>query len=149
MNAALLSLQFFRVADEHVKQRGRAPLARPRPPKSQFGEHALRIGRALHTIEGRTTRLAKLAGKSSLFDDPAAEIGEISTAVRQELAAVASGLESLAATRRTGGRQMGAHAETVLQWLRTRVKTLTEDFQAALKQREATISVRRPGLDAS
>ena len=62
--------QFFGIADAHCRQRGRAPAARPRQPKTGFGEHAVRIGRALHTIEGRTTRLTKIAGKSTLFDDP-------------------------------------------------------------------------------
>ena len=134
--------EFFQVADQQIKLRARAPVARPRPPKSAFGQHALRLGKTMHTIEGRTTRLAKLACKSSLFDDPAAEIGEVSTAVRHELAGVASGLEALGNTRRTGGRQAGAHYDAVMLWLKTRVSSLSEDFQAALKQREATISAK-------
>ena len=106
-------MQFFRVADAHCQRRGRAPLARPRVPKTPFGDHALRIGRALHTIEGRTTRLAKLAGKSSLFDDPAAEISEISTAVREELAAVANGLDGarLSSGRQSASSSVGADGE--------------------------------------
>ena len=135
-------LQFFRVADACCKLQGRAPRTRPPPLKTPFGSHAAETGRALHAIEGRTGKLAKLACESSLFDDPAAEIGEISVTVREELAVVAAGLEALAAMRRSGGRQQGTHVDSVVQWLRVRVTALTDAFQAALKQREATISVK-------
>ena len=95
----------------------------------------------LHAVDRQTKQLSKLACKSSLFDDPAKEIGEISGAVRDRLASVAAGLEALAAER-SHRPQISAHSDLVLQWLRTRVGALTEDFQAALKQREATISAR-------
>jgi syntaxin 5 len=135
--------ELFAIADHQCKVRGRAPPARPRPQKTDFAQHASRLGRALHTSEMRTARLAKLACKSSLFDDPAVEIGEISGAVREELAAVATSLDALvAAPRRVGGRQFATHADAVTAWLRSRVTAVTSDFQAALKQREATISAK-------
>ena len=132
----------FAIADARCKLRGRAPVTRPRPSKTAFGQSALRLGRALHATESRTIRLAKLACKSSLFDDPAAEIGEISAAVRQELALTASGLEALGRSARPGRQQFAGHSDAVVAWLQVRQKAVIEAFQAALKQREATISAK-------
>lgn len=137
----LLLLQFFHIADTQYKQRGRTPQPRPRKPKSPFGTRAAHIGKVLHGVDKQTAKLAKLACKSSLFDDPAAQIGELSGAVRNELASVASGLEALGALRHQG-RQLPAHTDAVTAWLRSRITALTDDFQSALKQREATISAK-------
>jgi syntaxin 5 len=134
--------EFFALSDARCRQQGRAPVARQRAAKTSFGDRAVRLGRALHTLETRTSRLRKLATKSSLFDDPAAEISEISVAVREELGAVATGLDALASAPQPGGRQTAAHFESVLAWLRARMANVTGDFQAALKQREATISAK-------
>ena len=40
------------------------------------------------------------------------------------------------------GRQLGAHADAVVVWLRGRMTSVTADFETALKQREATISAK-------
>jgi syntaxin 5 len=134
--------EFFAIADARCKQRGRAPATRQRAAKTPFGETAQRLGRALHATEARTSRLQKLACKSSLFDDPAAEINEINLAVRRELSGAATGLDALGSAKRPGSNQFAAHADALLAWLRARMAAVTSDFQAALKQREATISAK-------
>ena len=132
--------ELFAIAEARWKLRGRPPGVRPRPTKTAFGKSALHLGRALQATEKRTARLGKLATKSSLFDDPAAEIGEISVAVRQELAGSGSALEMLKASNRQRGRQFAEHTNAVIAWLGMQMSEVTNDFQAALKQREATIS---------
>ena len=77
--------ELFAIADAKCKLRGYAPTPRPRVPKSRFGTMASRIGRALMEVEGRTDRLARLSSKSSLFDDPGAEIAELTSLLKQEL----------------------------------------------------------------
>ena len=86
-------------------------------------------------------RLGKLACRSSLFNDPAVEVGELSVAIRQELAASAARLDALGRTPKSG-RQFAPHADVVLAWLRMQMQSVTSDFQAELKQREATISAK-------
>ena len=77
--------ELFAIADAKCKLRGYAPTPRPRVPKSRFGTMASRIGRALMEEEGRTDRVARLSSKSSLFDDPGAEIAELTSLLKQEL----------------------------------------------------------------
>ena len=125
--------EFFAIADARCRLRGRLPAARPRKPKTAFGETAIRLGRTLHSTENHTMRLSKLACKSSLFDDPASEIGEIRLAVRRELAGAASGLDALGAAHKPGSQQFAAHADAQLAWLRARMAAVTGGFQAALK----------------
>lgn len=134
--------EFFSLADAICRRRSRPPQPKPKPPKTPWGEHAIRLGRALHRTEGRTSRLAKLACKSSLFDDPATEIADISVAVRQELGHIVSILDTVSPKAIRGGPQASAHAEAVSVWLRTQMASVTHDFEAALRQREATISAK-------
>ena len=137
--------ELFAIADAKCKLRGYAPTPRPRVPKSRFGTMASRIGRALMEVEGRTDRLARLSSKSSLFDDPGAEIAELTSLLKQELASVGASIEALH-TSKPSGRQLTPHAETVLQWLQTNFSTGTERFQAALQQREAILNAKESRL---
>lgn len=127
---------FFSIADTQCKQRGRQPVGRPRPAKTVFGTAASRLGRALHAVEGRIERIGRLANKSSLFDDPAAEINEIMSLVREEMSAVGRQLEVLNGTRREG-QDFQPHTDAVLAWLQARLNSATAEFKAAVKQREA------------
>jgi hypothetical protein len=127
---------FFEIADAQCKQRGRKPTARPRQEKSPFGSAASSLGRKLHAMEGRIERMGKLASKSSLFDDPAADINLITSHVRQEMAALGRHLEMLSSTRREG-HDFQPHSDAVLAWLQARLNAATAAFKAAVKQREA------------
>ena len=137
--------ELFAIADAKCKLRGYAPTPRPRVPKSRFGTMASRIGRALMEVEGRTDRLARLSSKSSLFDDPGAEIAELTSLLKQELASVGASIEALPACK-PSGRQLSPHAEAVLQWLQTNFSHGTERFQAALQQREAILNAKESRL---
>ena len=137
--------ELFAIADAKCKLRGYAPTPRARVPKSRFGTMASRIGRALAEVEGRTDRLARLSSKSSLFDDPGAEIAEITSLLKQELASVGASIEALH-TCKPSGRQLSPHAEAVLQWLQTNFSRGTERFQAALQQRETILNAKESRL---
>ena len=137
--------ELFAIADAKCKLRGYAPTPRPRVPKSRFGTMASRIGRALSEVEGRTDRLARLSSKSSLFDDPGAEIAELTSLLKQELASVGASIEALP-TCKPSGRQLTPHAEAVLQWLQANFSHGTERFQAALQQREAILNAKESRL---
>ena len=143
--------ELFAIADARCKLRGYAPTPRARPPKSQFGNMASRIGRALAEVEGRTDRLARLSTKSSLFDDPGAEIAEITTLLKQELASIGASIEALHSCK-PAGRQLAPHAEAVLGWLQGNFAQGTERFQSALQQREAVLNnkeARLAGISAA
>ena len=120
-----------------------APSTARQTQRSPFGASALRIGRAVHEVNKRVERLSRLANKRSLFDDPAAEIGQMSAVLKQEMSTIGASIAALArAPRGGGGRQWAAHAEAVLAWLGQGLNTGSEAFQAALKQREAIQSAK-------
>ena len=100
----------------------------------------------------RTSRLAKLACKSSLFDDPAVEIGEISGAVREELAAVATGLDALGAAPRKcrrvrrasgifGQSHLGAIYNSLMNFLMIASLVYSVALAGTLYDRQPTIEV--------
>lgn len=134
--------EFFAIADARCQLRGRPPSSRPRPQRTAFGAASSRVGQAIHELQGRVTRLARLAGKTSLFDDPAVEIADISSLVKSQLGALGPSVEALARGGRPGGTQFGMHAEAVLWYLKTALQRETEGFQAALEQREAILCAK-------
>ena len=129
---------------------GRAPSTARQTQRSPFGASALRIGRAVHEVNKRVERLSRLANKRSLFDDPAAEIGQMSAVLKQEMSTIGASIAALARAPRGGsGRQWAAHAEAVLAWLGQGLNTGSEAFQAALKQREAIQSAKETRAEVS
>ena len=134
--------EFFAVADARCQLRGRPPCSRPKPQRTNFGAASSRVGQAIHELDGRVARLAKLAGKTSLFDDPAVEIAEISALVKSQLGTIGQNIESLARSGRPGGTQFGMHMEAVLNYLKGGLQRGTEAFQVALQQREAILCAK-------
>ncbi|EOD22258.1 syntaxin 5 [Emiliania huxleyi CCMP1516] len=134
--------EFFGIADVRCQQRGRPPSSRPRPQRTAFGASSSRVGQALHELDGRVVRLSKLASKTSLFDDPALEIAEISGLIKQHLGRVSGSIEALARSGRPAGAQFAAHAEAVLSYLKGGLQRGSEGFQHALQTREAILSAK-------
>ena len=98
--------EFHGIAEARIRLSGRAPSTARQTQRSPFGASALRIGRAVHEVNKRVERLSRLANKRSLFDDPAAEIGQMSTVLKQEMSTIGASIAALArAPRGGGGRQ--------------------------------------------
>ena len=85
---------------------------------------------------------AAQASKTSLFDDPALEIAEISGLIKQHLGRVSGSIEALARSGRPAGAQFAAHAEAVLSYLKGGLQRGSEGFQHALQTREAILSAK-------
>jgi syntaxin 5 len=134
--------EFFAIADARCQLRGRPPNSRPKPQRTAFGAASSRVGQAIHELQGRVDRLARLTGKTSLFDDPAVEIADISSLVKSQLGAIGQTVEALARGGRPGGAQFAVHAEAVLSYLKAGLQRGTEGFQAALEQREAILCAK-------
>lgn len=54
-------------------------------PQSEFARRAGRIGLGIHSTSQKLQKLAQLARRTSMFDDPAEEINELSTVVKQDI----------------------------------------------------------------
>jgi len=54
-------------------------------PQSEFARRAAQIGLGIHSTSQKLQKLAQLARRTSMFDDPAEEINELSTVVKQDI----------------------------------------------------------------
>lgn len=52
---------------------------------SEFAKMSSRIGHGIHGTSQKLERLAQLAKRSSMFDDPAQEIAELSAVIKQDI----------------------------------------------------------------
>ncbi|KAK9849947.1 hypothetical protein WJX84_007299 [Apatococcus fuscideae] len=106
--------------------------------QSEAARKAARIGQGIHSTSQKLHKLAQLAKRTSKFDDPAQEINELSTLVKQDIqtlnVAIAD-LQSLSARTTDGNKQSISHSHTVVDNLRTRLKDTTKDFKDVLTKR--------------
>jgi syntaxin 5 len=112
------------------------------------------VGHGIHATSAKLQRLATLARRTSVFDDPSAEIGELTAVVKQDIQALNSALAELqnaAQSQRGGGRDSGEHSVTVVDALKGRLMGATKEFRDVLTLRQEAIKVHhnRRGLFSS
>ena len=124
--------------------------------QSEFSRRAARIGHGIHSTSAKLARLAQLAKRTSVFDDPTAEINDLTSVVKQDITALNAALGELqaqAAAQRGGAAQQdsGQHSATVVDSLKTRLMGATREFRDVLTQRQEAIKVHqnRRGLFSS
>lgn len=105
-------------------------------PQSEFARRAAQIGLGIHSTSQKLQKLAQLARRTSMFDDPAEEINELSTLVKQDIQALNQAISDLQ-TFSGGGpnKQSADHSHTVVDNLRSRLKDATAAFKEVLTQR--------------
>ncbi|KAL4426991.1 hypothetical protein ABPG77_009552 [Micractinium sp. CCAP 211/92] len=105
-------------------------------PQSEFARRAAKIGLGIHSTSQKLQKLAQLARRTSMFDDPAEEINELSTVVKQDIQALNQAISDLQ-TFSGGGpnKQSADHSHTVVDSLRSRLKDATAEFREVLTQR--------------
>jgi syntaxin 5 len=150
--------EFFTVVDVLRRHAGVAPspLAQlasaraPAPGTSPLHRASRVVGRGLRGVERRVARLSHLAQRRGLFDDPAAEINDLTLAVKGELKALGAQLTSLAAEAARlpagsasaafwGSEGGGGGGGGVVDVLRARLLDATRTFQGALRIRTDNI----------
>lgn len=136
---------------------GRPLLAVPGPPAagaSEFTRRAARVGHGIHATSAKLARLAQLARRTSVFEDPSAEIAELTAVVKADITALNAALtelQSQAGTRGGSDNQSGAHSATVVDTLKSRLMGATREFRDVLTARQEAIKVHhnRRGLFSS
>lgn len=105
-------------------------------PQSEFARRAAKIGMGIHSTSQKLQKLAALAKRTSMFDDPAAEISELSTVVKQDIQALNTAIADLQTLAAGGSNKQSAdHSHTVIDSLRTRLKDATKEFKDVLQAR--------------
>ncbi|KAG5597112.1 hypothetical protein H5410_038344 [Solanum commersonii] len=110
----------------------------PTPDRSEFNKKASRIGLTIHQTFQKIDRLAKLAKRSSIFDDPSKEIQELTTFIKNDITSLNVGVSDLQALQDmdvavgTHSKDTIVHCTAICDDLKTRLMAATKSFQEAL-----------------
>lgn len=105
---------------------------------SEFAKKAADIGHGIHRTSLKLQKLAQLAKRTSMFDDPTAEVEELTGIIKQDIQALNSSiaeLQRLSARGKEDNKQSQDHSHTVVDNLRTRLKDATLEFKDVLTVR--------------
>lgn len=110
--------------------------------QSEFSKRASTIGLGIHSTSQKLQKLAQLAKRSSMFDDPAEEINELATLVKHDIQALNQGITDLQTyLGGVGNKQSADHSNNVVENLRNRLKDTTMEFKDVLTLRTDNLKV--------
>ncbi|KAG4964713.1 hypothetical protein AAZX31_14G058600 [Glycine max] len=113
--------------------------------RSEFNRKASRIGLGIHETSQKIARLTQLARKSSMFNDPAVEIQELTVLIKNEITALNSALFDLQTVQNTdmadGGYSQDTivHSTAVCDDLKSKLMGATKHLQDVLTARTENI----------
>ncbi|KAG8375523.1 hypothetical protein BUALT_Bualt10G0108600 [Buddleja alternifolia] len=126
---------------------------REEPPRSavamqsEFNRRASKIGFGIHQTSQKLSKLAKLAKRTSVFDDPTMEIQELTAVIKQDITALNSAvvdLQFLSNSRNDSGNVSSdttSHSTTVVDDLKNRLMSATKEFKEVLTMRTENLKV--------
>ncbi|KAH1211882.1 Syntaxin-31 [Glycine max] len=147
----------FRLLSETLKKIG-SPVQPENAPstsrgesysRSEFNRKASRIGLGIHETSQKIARLTQLARKSSMFNDPAVEIQELTVLIKNEITALNSALFDLQTVQNTdmadGGYSQDTivHSTAVCDDLKSKLMGATKHLQDVLTARTELRSLSR------
>ncbi|XP_020552891.1 syntaxin-32-like isoform X1 [Sesamum indicum] len=115
--------------------------------QSEFNRRASKIGFGIHQTSQKLAKLAKLAKRTSVFDDPTVEIQELTTVIKQDITALNSAVVDLQflSNARNEREHISAdtttHSTTVVDDLKNRLMSATKEFKDVLTMRTENLKV--------
>ncbi|KAL5559226.1 hypothetical protein UlMin_035437 [Ulmus minor] len=115
--------------------------------QSEFNRRASKIGYGIHQTSQKLSKLAKLAKRTSVFDDPTMEIQELTSLIKQDITALNSAvvdLQLLSSSRNDSGNissDTTSHSTTVVDDLKNRLMSTTKEFKEVLTMRTENLKV--------
>ncbi|XP_028792669.1 syntaxin-31 [Neltuma alba] len=113
--------------------------------RSEFNRKASRIGLGIHETSQKISRLAQLAKKSSMFNDPTVEIQELTAVIKNDITALNSALSDLQTIQNmetADGNYSDdriVHSTAVCDDLKGKLMGATKQFQDVLTTRTENI----------
>lgn len=113
--------------------------------RSEFNKKASRIGLGIYETSQKIARLAKLAKRSSMFNDPIKEIQELTSLIKDDITALniaVSDLQTLQNLEMADGNYSEdrvVHSTTVCDDLKNKLMGATKQFQEVLTTRTENI----------
>lgn len=150
----------FRSLTETLRKIGGSPPAAANPPEaraaaprdaspasagSEFNKRAARIGLGISETSQKIARLAQLAKRSSMFDDPTVEIQQLTSLIKDDVTALNIALQDLQTLQNiemSGGNyseDRAVHSTTVCDDLKSKLMGTTKHLQDVLKTRTQNI----------
>ncbi|CAN8268619.1 unnamed protein product [Cochlearia groenlandica] len=114
---------------------------------AEFNKRASKIGLAIHQTSQKLAKLAKLAKRTSVFDDPTQEIQELTVVIKQEISGLNNALLDLQVVRNSQNdegnisRDTTTHSATVVDNLKNRLMDTTKEFKDVLTMRTENMKV--------
>ncbi|KAI0511693.1 hypothetical protein KFK09_012325 [Dendrobium nobile] len=115
--------------------------------QSEFSKRASKIGLGIHQTSQKLSKLAKLAKRTSVFDDPTVEIQELTSVIKQDITALNSAvvdLQLLCNSQNDSGdisSDTSTHSTTVVDNLKNRLMSATKEFKEVLTMRTENLKV--------
>ncbi|CAN1331322.1 SYP32 [Linum perenne] len=115
--------------------------------QSEFNKRASKIGFGIHQTSQKLSKLAKLAKRTSVFDDPTMEIQELTALIKQDITALNSAvvdLQLLCNSQNESGNistDTTTHSTTVVDNLKNRLMSATKEFKEVLTMRTENLKV--------
>ncbi|KAF0916111.1 hypothetical protein E2562_000718 [Oryza meyeriana var. granulata] len=114
---------------------------------SEFNRRASKIGLGIHQTSQKLARLAKLAKRTSVFDDPTKEIQELTAVIKKDITALNSAvvdLQVLCNSQNESGnlsKDTTYHSTTIVDNLKNRLMSATKEFKEVLTMRTENLKV--------
>ncbi|KAJ9183390.1 hypothetical protein P3X46_007252 [Hevea brasiliensis] len=115
--------------------------------QSEFNKRASKIGFGIHQTSQKLAKLAKLAKRTSVFDDPTTEIQELTAVIKQDITALNAAvvdLQFLCNSQNESGNissDTTTHSTTVVDNLKNRLMSATKEFKEVLTMRTENLKV--------
>lgn len=115
--------------------------------QSEFNKRASKIGYGIHHTSQKLAKLAKLAKRTSVFDDPTMEIQELTALIKQDITALNSAVVDLqlVCNSQNQGENVSSdtttHSTTVVDNLKNRLMSTTKEFKEVLTMRTENLKV--------
>ncbi|XP_006643830.2 syntaxin-32 [Oryza brachyantha] len=115
--------------------------------QSEFNRRASKIGLGIHQTSQKLARLAKLAKRTSVFDDPTVEIQELTAVIKKDITALNSAVVDLQvhcnSQNESGNlsKDTTSHSTTVVDNLKNRLMSATKEFKEVLTMRTENLKV--------
>uniref|UniRef100_A0A2P2M4F3 Uncharacterized protein LOC105631354 isoform X3 n=1 Tax=Rhizophora mucronata TaxID=61149 RepID=A0A2P2M4F3_RHIMU len=115
--------------------------------QSEFNKRASKIGYGIHQTSQKLAKLAKLAKRTSVFDDPTMEIQEMTAVLKQDITALNAAvvdLQLLCNSQNDSGNissDTTTHSTTVVDNLKNRLMSATKEFKEVLTMRTENLKV--------
>ncbi|KAK4422295.1 syntaxin [Sesamum alatum] len=115
--------------------------------QSEFNRRASKIGFGIHQTSQKLAKLAKLAKRTSVFDDPTVEIQELTTVIKQDITALNSAVVDLQFLSNSRNERehistdTTTHSTTVVDDLKNRLMSATKEFKDVLTLRTENLKV--------